>query len=86
MLRMQAGLAVASRIAGHLDSVEPDVSGILFQTDDELVRVLDEVLSDSVLGGRLAKGALARARQFTWDAAAAVTLGALAGDVGRRRQ
>ena len=78
--------AVASRIAGHLDSVEPDVSGISFQTDEELVSVLDEVLSDSALRGRLAKGALARGGQFTWDAAAAGTLGTLAGEVSRRRQ
>jgi glycosyltransferase involved in cell wall biosynthesis len=78
--------AVASRIAGHLDSVEHGVSGILFRTDEELVRVLGEVLGDSALRARLAKGALARAGRFTWDTAAAGTLAALAGEVGSRRQ
>ncbi|MDA8039875.1 MAG: glycosyltransferase family 4 protein [Actinomycetota bacterium] len=69
--------AVASRIAGHLDAVEDGDSGLLFDTDRELVAGLDQVIRDGLLRARLAKGAIEQARRFSWDATATGALAAL---------
>jgi glycosyltransferase involved in cell wall biosynthesis len=75
--------AVASRIAGHMDAVEDGDSGLLFDSDEELVATLDQLISDALLRARLAKGALEQARRFSWDATAAGTLAVLAREAAR---
>ncbi len=75
--------SVASRIAGHVDAVEDDVSGVLFDNDDQLVKMLDRVLSDAAFRDRLSAGALKKARDLTWDATALGTLEVLAAETQR---
>ncbi len=73
--------AVATAIAGHTDAVFAGESGLLVDDVGELPAALGRVLADEVLRSRLAKGALARARWFTWDATARRALEALASEV-----
>ena len=73
--------AVATDIAGHADAVVNGESGLLVDDVEELPTALARVLGDEVLRSRLSKGALARARWFTWDATARRALEALAGEV-----
>ncbi len=70
--------AVATAIAGHADAVFDGESGLLVDDVSDLGPALGRVLGDEVLRNRLAKGALARARWFTWDATARRALEALA--------
>jgi glycosyltransferase involved in cell wall biosynthesis len=70
--------AVATAIAGHADAVLHGESGLLVDDLSELSGALGRVLGDEVLRSRLSKGALARARWFTWDATARRALEALA--------
>lgn len=70
--------AVATNIAGHADAVVDGKSGLLVDGVGELSRALGRVLGDEVLRTRLSKGALERARWFTWDATARRALEALA--------
>jgi glycosyltransferase involved in cell wall biosynthesis len=81
--------AVASRIAGHVDAVEDDVSGLLadVSTNDSgadsgpdsrpFADSLRTVITDPVLRARLGRGARRRARALSWEATAAGTLDAL---------
>ncbi len=77
--------AVVSRIAGHLDAVEDDVTGLLFDNEDQLVKALDRVIGDQELRNRLASSALERAGALTWEATARGTLEVLAASASRRR-
>jgi glycosyltransferase involved in cell wall biosynthesis len=70
--------AVATAIAGHTDAVLDGESGLLVENLGDLSGALGRVLGDEVLRSRLSKGALARARWFTWDATARRALEALA--------
>jgi glycosyltransferase involved in cell wall biosynthesis len=70
--------AVATAIAGHTDVVLDGESGLLVEDVDDLSAAVARVLGDDVLRSRLSRGALARARWFTWDATARRTLEALA--------
>jgi glycosyltransferase involved in cell wall biosynthesis len=70
--------AVATAIAGHADAVLDGESGLLVENLENLSGALGRVLGDEVLRIRLSKGALARARWFTWDATARRALEALA--------
>ncbi len=70
--------AVATAIAGHDDAVLDGESGLLVGDRADLTAALHRVLGDDVLRSRLSKGALARARWFTWDATARRALEALA--------
>jgi glycosyltransferase involved in cell wall biosynthesis len=70
--------AVATAIAGHLDAVVHGQSGLLVDRPEDLGQALAQVLSDDVLRNRLSKGALSRARWFTWPATARRALEALA--------
>jgi glycosyltransferase involved in cell wall biosynthesis len=72
--------AVATNIAGHADAVVDGESGLLVDDIDDLSGALGRVLGDEVLRSRLSKGALERARWFTWDATARRALEALAGE------
>jgi glycosyltransferase involved in cell wall biosynthesis len=69
---------VATAIAGHADAVLDGESGLLVDDPGDLAAALARILGDEVLRSRLAKGALARARWFTWDATARRALEALA--------
>ena len=51
----------------------------------DIAAALGRVLADQTLRARLGRGALERARWFTWDAAARSTLEALAAEADRRR-
>ena len=74
--------AVATAIAGHADAIVDGESGLLVDVDD-LPGALQRVLGDEMLRNRLARGALSRARWFTWDATARRALEALAAEAGR---
>ncbi len=77
--------AVATAIAGHADAVLDGESGLLVEDPAELPVALSRVLGDEVLRSRLSKGALARARWFTWDVTARRALEALAGQATASR-
>ena len=62
--------AVATDIAGHRDAVVDGESGLLVDDLGQLSVALGRVLGDDVLRSRLSKGALTRARWFSWDATA----------------
>lgn len=72
--------AVATNIAGHADAVVDSESGLLVDRVEDLSGALGRVLGDDVLRSRLSRGALERARWFTWDATARRALEALAGE------
>ena len=74
--------AVATRIAGHVDAVEHDVTGLLVDPNDprDLADALVVALSDHDRRARLAKAAVKRAAGFTWARAARQALQALAGE------
>jgi glycosyltransferase involved in cell wall biosynthesis len=76
--------AVATNIAGHADAVVDGESGVLVDDVDQLSDALARVLGDDVLRSRLSKGALERARWFTWDATARRALEALAAEATLR--
>jgi glycosyltransferase involved in cell wall biosynthesis len=76
--------AVATAIAGHADAVLHGESGLLVDSPDDLVGALERILTDEVLRNRLGRGALSRARWFTWGATARRSLEALAEETVRR--
>jgi glycosyltransferase involved in cell wall biosynthesis len=77
--------AVATAIAGHTDAVLHGESGLLVEDVDELAGALHRVVTDEVLRNRLSRGALDRARWFTWEATARRSLEALAEETATRR-
>jgi glycosyltransferase involved in cell wall biosynthesis len=66
--------AVATRIAGHRDSVEDNVTGLLATDSRGMVENLDAIMRDHKLRERLAEGARKRAAKWTWDACAYGTM------------
>jgi glycosyltransferase involved in cell wall biosynthesis len=76
--------AVATNIAGHADAVLDGESGLLVDDVGDLSGALSRVLGDEVLRNRLGRGALSRARWFTWDATALRAFEALAGEAAVR--
>lgn len=78
--------AVATRIAGHADAVDNGRSGLLVDTDAELVGAITRVLTDDALRALLGDGALAHARNFTWAATARGAMEALVDDAKRRHR
>ena len=75
--------SVATRIAGHQDAAVDGSSGLLADTDDDLVGALTKVLIDRDLRSSLEAGALARAVELTWEATALGTFRILAADATR---
>lgn len=75
---MASGVPVITTTATALPEVAGDAA-ILFDPDDRaaLIAALRSVLSDPVLRGQLIERGNARARQFTWQQTAKVTLAAL---------
>jgi len=76
--------AVATAIAGHTDAVLHGESGLLVDRPEDLGGALEQLLTDEVLRNRLSRGAVARARWFTWGATARRSLEALAEEAVRR--
>ncbi|MEI7886463.1 MAG: glycosyltransferase [Actinomycetes bacterium] len=75
---------VATNISGHADAVEVGRSGLLANTDDELIETMTQVLTDSTLRGQLQQGALDRASELTWEHAAVANFEVLAQDARSR--
>jgi glycosyltransferase involved in cell wall biosynthesis len=78
--------AVATRIAGHQDSVVHDQTGLLADSSAQFVDQLVAVLSDTALRNRLAAGAQKHAVAFTWDATALGVFTPLAREALRRHR
>jgi glycosyltransferase involved in cell wall biosynthesis len=78
--------AVATRIAGHTDAVVDGESGILADTDQQLVAAADTLLSGDVERRRMGAAALERAASLSWDATALAAYRTLAEEVARRRR
>jgi glycosyltransferase involved in cell wall biosynthesis len=76
--------AVVTDIAGHRDAVASDRSGLIVSRLADFPEALERVLTDEALRTRLGEGAIVRAAECTWDAAALGTLEALA--AAARRQ
>jgi len=70
--------AVATRIPGHVDSVQDGRSGLLVDRLDELAPAILRVLRDEELRARLGRGALERAASLSWDTTALRVLQAIA--------
>lgn len=78
--------AVASRIGGHEDAVIDGVSGVLAAADPEaLGTAMARVLGDEQLRARLSRGAIERAAQLDWTAAATELMRVVATEVSQRR-
>jgi glycosyltransferase involved in cell wall biosynthesis len=75
--------AVATRIAGHVDSVDDGVTGLLADGDD-LGDALARVLSDHDLRARLGAAALVRAAEHDWSRTATELMRLLAAEAARR--
>jgi glycosyltransferase involved in cell wall biosynthesis len=82
--------AVASAITGHVDAVIDGVSGLLVADGRDLVcglaTAFDAILANQALRRRLGAGALARARDLTWEATAKGTLASLAAETRQFRR
>jgi len=78
--------SVATDIAGHRDSVSPNLSGLLASSPRELADSIVGVLTDQALRDRLSAGALEHAATLTWTATALGTFTPLAEDAMRRRK
>jgi glycosyltransferase involved in cell wall biosynthesis len=77
--------AVVSDIAGHRDALTDGVSGLLVDPGDAFGDALVQVLTNTELRESLARGAVARSRNLTWQATAATVLGALVEEAEARR-
>jgi glycosyltransferase involved in cell wall biosynthesis len=78
--------SVATDIAGHRDSVAPDLSGLLARTPREFTEQIAAVLTNTALRDRLSVGALQHAATLTWTATALGTFTPLAEDAIRRQK
>ncbi len=76
--------AVVTRIAGHEDSVDHGVSGLLVDDPAGIAPAVSSLIADPARLEKLAKGAVRHAGRFTWEATAAGTLGALVDEARRR--
>ena len=77
--------SVATDIAGHRDSVDDGVSGLLGVDDDAVARHLDVVLGDADRRRELSEGALRHAKSFAWDVTAHGVFAPLAAQAAARR-
>jgi glycosyltransferase involved in cell wall biosynthesis len=76
--------AVVTDTVGHRGSVADGVTGSLVAQPHDLGPAVADALGNPALLARWGSAALARSRSFTWDAAAAVSLGLLADEADRR--
>jgi glycosyltransferase involved in cell wall biosynthesis len=77
--------AVATRIAGHIDAIAHEHSGLLVDRREDFVLALDRVLRDTEHRERLSRGTVEHASRFTSAATARGTLEVLAADAVRCR-
>jgi glycosyltransferase involved in cell wall biosynthesis len=73
--------AVATRIAGHEDAVEDDVSGLLVETMEEVAEAAGSIIADDEVRARLGRGALLVAERYSWDRTALIAFEQLAQQV-----
>ena len=73
--------AVATRIPGHCDAVEHEVTGVLVDRDDELVSGIARLLEDPALRDRMGQAAYRRSADYSWARTARRTLDVLVGSV-----
>lgn len=78
--------SVATDIAGHRDSVAPNLSGLLARTPREFTEQVTAVLTNTSLRDQLSAGALQHAATLTWAATALGTFTPLAEDAIRRQK
>jgi len=78
--------SVATDIAGHRDSVAPDLSGLLARTPRDFTEQIAAVLTNTALRDRLSVGALQHAATLTWTTTALGTFTPLAEDAIRRQK
>ena len=78
--------SVATDIAGHRDSVAPDLSGLLARSPREFTEQVTAVLTNTSLRDQLSAGALQHAATLTWAATALGTFTPLAEDAIRRQK
>jgi glycosyltransferase involved in cell wall biosynthesis len=78
--------SVATDIAGHRDSVAPNLSGLLARTPREFTEQIAAVLTNTALRDRLSVGALQHAATLTWTTTALGTFTPLAEDAIRRQK
>ncbi|MCE2807666.1 MAG: glycosyltransferase family 4 protein [Actinobacteria bacterium] len=78
--------SVATDIAGHRDSVAPDLSGLLARSPREFTEQVTAVLTNTSLRDQLSAGALQHAATLTWAATALGTFTPLAEDAVRRQK
>jgi glycosyltransferase involved in cell wall biosynthesis len=78
--------AVATRIAGHQDSVVHGETGLLASSTREFTEQLVAVLNDADLRDRLSDGARKHAAGYTWDATARGVFAPLAREAMRRHR
>jgi glycosyltransferase involved in cell wall biosynthesis len=72
--------SVVTRISGHEDAVIHGSTGLLVDSQEELVAALESTLTDDVARKRLGIGSQEHAEQFTWNATARATLAVLAAE------
>jgi glycosyltransferase involved in cell wall biosynthesis len=77
--------SIASRIAGHIDAIDDGESGLLFDSQQQLVASVSSVLADDAWRQRLSARAIEQASRFTWDATALATFRLLAAEARRLR-
>lgn len=83
--------SVVSRIAGHVDAVESEVSGLVVSLpaparSATFAEAMRTVLVDPALRARLGQAALRRAGELSWEATAAGTLDALVDEAVARKR
>ena len=77
---------VATRIPGHIDSVDEGRSGVLVADMVELTDAVVDLLNDAPRRCKLGAGALAFASKFTWEASTASLFGALCDEADRLKR
>jgi glycosyltransferase involved in cell wall biosynthesis len=75
---------VATRAPGHIDSVRDNESGLLIDTNDEMVAALSTLIESPEQRERLGRGGLAVASRLSWEATARQALEVLAEEAIRR--
>jgi glycosyltransferase involved in cell wall biosynthesis len=76
---------VATRAPGHVSSVRDNESGLLIDTNDEMVAALTMLIESPEQRERLGRGGLAVASRLTWEATARQALEVVAEEAIRRR-
>jgi glycosyltransferase involved in cell wall biosynthesis len=77
--------AIATRGVGHIDSVDHGRTGLLADTDADMVAGIVRIVKDPALRTALGDGARAEATRFSWERTAHDTLAVLAFEANRLR-